>query len=426
MKTTKLKLGLILLLLVLGLTVGTASAQDTPRVRAILFYSPSCGHCHKVITEDLPPLFDQYGDQLYILGIDVTTETGRQFFVTALEQIEYTESAVVPLLLIGDLVMVGSEQIPAELPPLIEESLAEDGIAWTDVPVVGEFLFAQGLIDADGNDILVETQEEQPAEEPTPIPSETPEDTPQPTETDTPEDTAEPTEIIPTPTAPEADISKEDAGFTVLDESGSGFETGTMLDRFNRDKIANGIAVVVLLIMIAVVVWIAIQFMRAATPKPWPNWVLPVLLVIGLGIAIYLSLIEVSGDEAICGPVGDCNAVQQSEYSKLFGVLPVAILGMLGYIAIGISWLISLKTSGKLRFYAKMAMFLIALFGLLFFIYLTFLEPFIIGATCAWCIASAITMTLINLYVARVALNALADTELDEAEDEFDEVGSED
>ena len=81
---------------------------------------------------------------------------------------------------------------------MIEESLAEDGIAWTDVPVVGEFLFAQGLIDADGNDILVETQEEQPAEEPTPIPSETPEDTPQPTETDTPVDTAEPTDIIPT------------------------------------------------------------------------------------------------------------------------------------------------------------------------------------------------------------------------------------
>jgi len=423
MKFTKLKLVSILLLLLLGLTIGTASAQDTPRVRAILFYSPSCGHCHKVITEDLPPLFDQYGDQLYILGIDVTTEIGQQFFVTVLEQIEYTESAGVPFLLIGDLVMTGSLQIPAELPPLIEESLAGDGIAWTDVPAVQEFLFAQGIIDADGNDILVETQEEQPTEEPTSVPSETPEDTPHPTETDTPEETPEPTEIIPSPTAPEADISKEDAGFTVLDESGSGFETGTMLDRFNRDKIANGIAVVVLLIMIAVVVWIAIQFMSAATPKPWPNWVLPVLLVIGLGIAIYLSLIEVSGDEAICGPVGDCNAVQQSEYSKLFGVLPVAILGMLGYLAIGASWLVALKTTGKLQFYAKMAMFLIALFGLLFFIYLTFLEPFVIGATCAWCIGSAITMTLINLFSTRVALDAWAETDLDDEEDEFDKVG---
>ena len=416
MKTQKIKLVLILLLLLLGLTIGTASAQDAPKVRAILFYSPTCQHCHKVITQDLPPLFDQYGDQLYILGIDVTTQIGQEFFITVLEQIEFTESASVPFLLIGDLVMIGSVQIPAELPPLIEESLAGDGIAWTDVPAVQEFLFAQGIIDADGNDIYPETQEEQPTEEPTSAPSETPEDTPQPTETDTPQ----PTEVIPSPTA--EDISKEDAGFTVLDESGSGIETGSMLDRFNSDKIANGIAVIVLLIMIGVVVWIGIQFMSAATPKPWPNWILPTLLVIGLGIAIYLSMIEVSGDEAICGPVGDCNAVQQSEYSKVFGVLPVAVLGMLGYLAIGASWLVSLKTTGKLQFYAKMAMFLIALFGLLFFIYLTFLEPFVIGATCAWCISSAIIMTLINIFATRVALDAWAETDLDD-EDEFDEVG---
>jgi len=426
MKNGKLQSTLIILLLLLGLTLGTASAQDEPRVRGILFYSPTCQHCHKVITEDLPPLFDQYGDQLYILGIDITTEIGQEFFVTVLEQIEYTETAGVPFLLIGDLVMVGSVQIPAELPPLIEENLAKDGIPWTDIPVVQEFLFAQGFIDADGNDILVESQEAQPTDEPTAVPSQTPEDTPQPTETETPENTPEPTVIVPSPTNPEEDISKEDAGFTVLDESSSAFETGTFQDRFNRDKIANGIAVVVLLIMIGVVVWIGIQFMTAATPKPWANWILPVLLVLGLGIAVYLSLIEVSGDEAICGPVGDCNAVQQSEYAKLFGVLPVAVLGMLGYLAIGGSWLISLKTSGKLQFYAKMAMFLFALFGLLFFIYLTFLEPFVIGATCAWCIGSAIIMTLINLFATRVILNAWEDMDYDDDEDETIEIDSAD
>ena len=31
--------------------------------------------------------------------------------------------------------------------------------------------------------------------------------------------------------------------------------------------------------------------------------------------------------------------------------------------------------------------------GTLFSIYLTFLEPFMIGATCAWCLASAVIMT---------------------------------
>ena len=42
----------------------------------------------------------------------------------------------------------------------------------------------------------------------------------------------------------------------------------------------------------------------------------------------------------------------------------------------------------------------LALFGTLFSIYLTFLEPFVIGATCAWCLTSAVSMTLILLLVA--------------------------
>ena len=33
--------------------------------------------------------------------------------------------------------------------------------------------------------------------------------------------------------------------------------------------------------------------------------------------------------------------------------------------------------------------------GTLFSIYLTFLEPFIIGATCAWCLTSSIIMTVL-------------------------------
>ena len=42
-----------------------------------------------------------------------------------------------------------------------------------------------------------------------------------------------------------------------------------------------------------------------------------------------------------------------------------------------------------------MGMWLATLLGTLFSIYLTFLEPFVIGATCAWCITSALVMTLI-------------------------------
>ncbi|HKJ27996.1 MAG TPA: vitamin K epoxide reductase family protein, partial [Anaerolineales bacterium] len=210
----------------------------------------------------------------------------------------------------------------------------------------------------------------------------------------------------------------EDEGFT-------GFNFSQFGERFSQDPIANSIAVIVLLGMIGLVVWIGIQFMQANTHKTWPDWILPVLLVIGLGIAIYLATVEVSGGEAICGPVGDCNAVQESEYSKVFGI-PVAVLGMIGYIIIGASWIVARLKDGMTAFYAKMAMFLFSLFGLLFFIYLTFLEPFVIGATCAWCISSAIIFSLINLYTTPVALNAWAEIEvdMDDDDDDYDDEGN--
>ena len=42
---------------------------------------------------------------------------------------------------------------------------------------------------------------------------------------------------------------------------------------------------------------------------------------------------------------------------------------------------------------AKLAMVGMTWFGILFSIYLTFLEPFVIGATCVWCLTSAVVTT---------------------------------
>ena len=44
--------------------------------------------------------------------------------------------------------------------------------------------------------------------------------------------------------------------------------------------------------------------------------------------------------------------------------------------------------------------------GTLFSIYLTFLEPFVIGATCAWCLASAVILTLLMWLSARPGFDA--------------------
>ena len=78
------KLLICLLMIPVALTSlpASSSASDNGVVHAVLFYSPSCGHCHLVITETLPPLFEKYGDQLSIVGVDVTQTGGQALFCT--------------------------------------------------------------------------------------------------------------------------------------------------------------------------------------------------------------------------------------------------------------------------------------------------------------------------------------------------------
>ena len=411
-KTTNLLLLLLITILLLSLTISAASAQDQPKVRAILFYSPTCGHCEYVITEVLPPLFDKYGDQLLILGIDISTEAGSNLFIATIGETGFSmDQAGVPFLVVGDQVMVGSGQIPEEFPGLAADALAGEGIAWPQYPSIQEFLLTQGFVNTEGLDTTptpmpATSTPDTPADEGVDGASqgsvETAENTPEPNPADTPE---------PSPTV----ASAEPEIILVTDEQPENL-WDMLVFRFNHDRTANTIAVAVLLILIGVVVYIAINFMRVAELKQWPDWTLVVLLVIGLGIAVYLATVEIGGGEAVCGPVGDCNAVQQSQYATLFGILPVALLGIIGYVMIGGTWLIGKKAQGQLQFYAKLAMFFSALFGLLFFIYLTFLEPFVIGATCAWCISSALVMAGINLFTLPVVLQAWADLEDEDLE----------
>ena len=99
----------------------------------------------------------------------------------------------------------------------------------------------------------------------------------------------------------------------------------------------------------------------------------------------------------------------------VFGV-PVGVLGILGYIAIAVAWLLVNFGPIKLRTMSAMAMWGFALFGTIFSIYLTYLEPFVIGATCMWCVSSAVVMTLI-LWAATPGTILLDDDDEDDEDD---------
>jgi uncharacterized membrane protein len=143
--------------------------------------------------------------------------------------------------------------------------------------------------------------------------------------------------------------------------------------------------------------------------KDWLHWIIPILSVIGLFVAGYLSYVEVTQTEAVCGPVGDCNTVQQSPYALILGFLPVGVLGLIGYVIILVVWALQYYGPQQWRGYAALGVWGLALFGTLFSIYLTFLEPFVIGATCAWCISSAIIMTVL-LWLATGPAKAVWDS----------------
>ena len=173
--------------------------------------------------------------------------------------------------------------------------------------------------------------------------------------------------------------------------------------RFAADPAANSIAVALLVGMLGALAWALVRFGRAAGPRisnPVLTWLIPALCLLGLTVAGYLAYVEATQISAVCGPIGDCNTVQQSPYSHLFGVLSIGVFGLIGYTLIVIAWVLARAGGGRTSTRATMALFLLALLGTLFSIYLTFLEPFVIGATCAWCLTSAALMTALMLLTA--------------------------
>jgi thiol-disulfide isomerase/thioredoxin len=123
----------VIVVLVGLMTSCNAGGQDGPVVRAVLFYSPTCPHCHQVMEEDLPPLQRKYGRQLQILEMDTSTREGQELFYAALDHFQI-DSAGVPLMVVGDIVLRGSREIPEYLPTMIEYGLQEGGVDWPEIP----------------------------------------------------------------------------------------------------------------------------------------------------------------------------------------------------------------------------------------------------------------------------------------------------
>ena len=106
----------------------------------------------------------------------------------------------------------------------------------------------------------------------------------------------------------------------------------------------------------------------------------------GLGVAGYLTAVRASGGDPACVVGGGCTTVQDSEYAELAGI-PVAVLGLLAYGALLVAAILPGPAGRALGLFT-------AIVGVGFSAWLTYAEIFLIEAICAWCVASAVLITL--------------------------------
>ena len=125
-----------------------AAAQDAtaqaekPVARFLFFYGETCPHCHDVMDDYLPTVYVKYGDQVEYQYIEVWSDTDSYLNLLGLETklgVPEDQQGSVPVLVIGDKVMIGSADIPDRLETYIDEYLAQGGVDYPsldDLPEV--------------------------------------------------------------------------------------------------------------------------------------------------------------------------------------------------------------------------------------------------------------------------------------------------
>lgn len=122
------------------------------------------------------------------------------------------------------------------------------------------------------------------------------------------------------------------------------------------------------------------------------------LAAAGAAISAYLTWVHAADRPVVCGGLGSCATVQSSEYATLGGI-PVALFGLALYATIGVLALLALREPRLL-----LPLFALALSGLLYSGYLTWVELAVLGAICLWCVVSALIIAAIATLAAWAVL----------------------
>jgi uncharacterized membrane protein len=123
--------------------------------------------------------------------------------------------------------------------------------------------------------------------------------------------------------------------------------------------------------------------------------VVAALALVGVLLSTYLTLYHYGFVGAlVCGANEACEKVQLSRYAMFYGV-PVAVLGLGGYLLLLVVALAGLESRFAQGHRVTQLLAMISGLGVAFTIYLTYLEVYEIHALCRWCMGSAVVITAI-------------------------------
>ena len=113
------------------------------------------------------------------------------------------------------------------------------------------------------------------------------------------------------------------------------------------------------------------------------------LALVGLFVAVYLTLYKIGVIGQLVCAAGSCETVQTSRWAIFLGA-PVAAWGVGFYVVV-----LALAIAGTTERWEysprlALAMLIITAWGALFSLWLTSLELFVIHAICQWCVGSAV------------------------------------
>ena len=117
--------------------------------------------------------------------------------------------------------------------------------------------------------------------------------------------------------------------------------------------------------------------------------------LVGLADSIYLTVEHITGRSVKCTIVSGCSEVLSSPYATVRGI-PLALIGAMAYFsAFSLATLAAFdyKLAGTLLTFLVGLMFLTTL-------WLLYLQAFVIGHFCQFCLLSAIVTTVLTVMVA--------------------------